>query len=180
MLARALMSNKVKPNDDFRSNAQQQSDAKAQQAVAKGSAVLTIERERSHLPESQIQVGSTSSSWRITRLMRTTFDVLLMLRVMFSSIPRTIKRGIGGLLNPILACLIHFAMAHPKLKARALTLLFRYPTLEVWLYRFAVTRGIVTGGITMRISSDPSKLTPSALIIYADLKSAIERHNKGD
>lgn len=174
------MSNKVKPNDDFRSNAQQQSDAKVQQAVAKGSAVLTIEHQRSHLDESQIQVGSTSISWSITRLMRTPLDVLLMLRVMFSSIPRIIKRGIGGLLNPILAWLIHFAMVHPKLKARALTLLFRYPTLEVWLHRFAVTRGLVTGSMTMQVSSDPSKLTPSALVIYADLKSAIERHNKGD
>lgn len=97
---------------------------------------------------------------------------------MSSSIPRTFKHGIGALLSPILARLIHFALVHPTLKARALTLVFRYPALEEWLYRFALARGLASGTMIVNTPSDSPKLTPSALMIYADLKAAIEQHNK--
>jgi len=99
---------------------------------------------------------------------------------MFSRIPQSIKRGIGGLLSPILAGLIHFALAHPTLKARALTLVFGYPALGQWLYKFAVARRMVTGSMYVQSSSYPSKLTSNARLIYADLKAAIKQHNKGD
>ena len=101
-----------------------------------------------------------------------------MRKAVIVSMPLTIKRRIRTLLSPILARLIHFALAHPALKAWALTCVYRYPALESWLYRFAVARGI-TGGTTMQIYSELSSLTPSALCIYAYLKAAIERHNKG-
>jgi hypothetical protein len=97
----------------------------------------------------------------------------------FSSIIQNAKRGIGVLLSLILAPLINFVLAHPAFKARILGVLFRYPVLKDRLYRFAVARGLVTGGMTVQIYS-PSKLTPSGLIIYGKLKTAIERHNKGD
>jgi hypothetical protein len=99
---------------------------------------------------------------------------------MFSSIPQIIKRSIGGLLSPILARLVHFALAHPTLKAWALTWVCRYPALESRLYRFASIRGLITSGATLQIYSDLSRLTPSALLIYADLKASIERYNKGN
>ena len=99
---------------------------------------------------------------------------------MSSSIPQTIRRRIGGLLSPILARLIQFTLAHPTLKTRALDCIFRYPVLEEWLYRFAVEGGLVTRCMTVRAYSDPSKLTPNARIIYNNLKSAIELHDKRD
>jgi hypothetical protein len=164
------MSNNIDPNDDFKLNAQLQAEAKAQQAIAEASTSLKV--------ESQIQVDHAGSSRRVTRLLSAAFDVLLRVWVMFSSIPWTLKRGIGGLLSLILGRLIHFALAHPTLKARALTLVLGYPALEEWLYRFAVARGLVTGATMIQIYPDPSRLTPSALLIYADLKAAIVRHNK--
>ena len=101
---------------------------------------------------------------------------------MFSSIPQTIKRSFGGLLSPILARLVHFALAHPTLKAWALALLCRCPTLEAWLCKFAIERGMIVGGTRVQLPYEPSTkfsmLTPGALKIYADLKAAIERHNE--
>ena len=96
------------------------------------------------------------------------------------SIFLSIKRAIKGLLGPILARLIQFVLAHPALKAWALTFVFRYPMLEEWLYRFAVSKGLLNAGITIQRFSDPSSLTPKALLIYADLKAAIERQNRRD
>jgi hypothetical protein len=93
-----------------------------------------------------------------------------------SSIPLTIKRGIAGLLSPILARLVRFALAHPKLKALALTWVYRYPALESWLYRFSVASGLITGSVIVQTYSELSSLTPSALCIYADLKASIERN----
>jgi hypothetical protein len=97
---------------------------------------------------------------------------------MLSDISRTIKRCIGGLFSLILARLVYFTLAHPVFKASALALVCRYPALELWLYRFSTKRGLITGGTTVQIYSDFSRLTPRALRIYADLKAAVERHDK--
>jgi hypothetical protein len=91
----------------------------------------------------------------------------------------TIKRSIAGLLSPTLACLVRFALAHPRLRALALNCVYRYPVLESWLYRFSVASGIITGGMIVQTYSELSRLTPNALSIYADLKAAIERHKNG-
>ena len=98
---------------------------------------------------------------------------------MSSSIPLTSKRCIAGLLSPILAVLVRFALAHPELKALALTCVYRYPALESWLCGFAVAKGI-TGSVMVQTYSELSSLTPNALCIYADLKNAVERHNRDD
>jgi hypothetical protein len=96
----------------------------------------------------------------------------------FSSISQTIRRGTGVLLSPILARLMHFALAHPALKAWALSLVCRSPALESRLFRFAASRGITAGGNVAQVSPDYTRLTPCALRIYNDLKAAIEEHNK--
>jgi hypothetical protein len=188
VLGKALMSNNVEPNDDFELNAQRQGDAKPKQAVAEASTAHMIERERTQRLESQIQIGSSAScSLCITRQFRTIFDVLLRARVMFSSILWTVKSGIEGLLTLFLARLIGFALARPTLKAWALAFLRRCPAFEAWLYKFAAARGIIFSSPIVRISSDVSyepstkfsRLTPRARSIYADLKAAIERQNKG-
>jgi len=136
---------------------------------------------------SEIEAVYSSRSWRITQPLRVAFDMLLRLRAMIYSIPRTVKHGIWGLLSPILARLIHFALAHPTLKAWALAWVRRYPALESWLRRFAVAKGTIAGDMTEQISSgvsdelsaELSTLTPSARCVHADLKAAIDRHNKG-
>jgi hypothetical protein len=96
-----------------------------------------------------------------------------------SSIPLTIKRSFAGLLSFTLANFVRFALAHPKLKALALTWVYRYPALESWLYRFSVARGLINGGVIVQTYSDLSMLTPSALTVYTDLKAAIEKHKTG-
>ena len=95
------------------------------------------------------------------------------------SIPSTIKCNIRVLLSSILARLVRFALAHPRLKASALAWVNRYPALESWLHRFSAAKGIIAGRVIVQEYSERSKLTPSALAIYDDLKSAIERHENG-
>ncbi|HWQ19997.1 MAG TPA: hypothetical protein VN455_09495 [Methanotrichaceae archaeon] len=94
-----------------------------------------------------------------------------------SSIPRTIRRGTGVILGQVLAHLMHFALAHPALKAWALAWVCSSPSLESRLFRFAASRGITAGGTLAQVSPDHIMLTPSALRIYNDLKAAIEEHN---
>ena len=96
-----------------------------------------------------------------------------------SSAPSTIKCSIRVLLSSILARLVRFALAHPRLKASALSWVNRSPALESWLYRFSAAKGIIAGGVLVQDYSESSKLTPSALAIYADLKKALERHENG-
>jgi hypothetical protein len=96
----------------------------------------------------------------------------------FSSISRTIRRGTGVLISPALVRLMHFALAHPALKARALASVCRSPALESWLFKFAASRGITAGGTIVQASPDHTRLTPSALRIYNDLKAAIEEHSR--
>lgn len=95
----------------------------------------------------------------------------------FSSIPRTIKHCIGGPLSLILATLAHFALSHLALKALAFAWICRYLELESWLYWFAMTSGLITNDTTLQTYSDPSRLKPSALRIYADLKAAAEQYD---
>lgn len=93
------------------------------------------------------------------------------------SIYSSIKRAIRDLLSLMLSFLIKFALAHPALKAWALTFVFRIPVLDDWLYRFAVSKGLVAANMPVMRSTDPIKLTPRAHLIYVDLKAAIEKRN---
>jgi len=175
------MSNKFESNDDFKSNAQHQAESKVQQAVAEASTALGAEREHTQRLESRNQVEYIGSCL-ITRPLRAAFDVLLRVRTIFSGILSTVKHGIGGLLSFFLGRLINFALCRPTLKAWALALLCRCPTLEAWLCKFAIERGMIVGGTRVQLPYEPSTkfsmLTPGALKIYADLKAAIERHNE--
>lgn len=140
---------------------------------------------RSHWCESLnrgFQAVNASRPRRITRPLRAAFDSMLRVRLMFSGFLQTIKRGITGLLHPALAFLICLALAHPTLKDWALNWVRRFPVLESRLYIFALASGIISSGVTMQISFEvpdkPSRLTPRARRIYADLNAAIKDHNK--
>ncbi|MBW2647027.1 MAG: hypothetical protein JRE23_12815, partial [Deltaproteobacteria bacterium] len=121
----------------------------------------------------ELQAMQASRCWRITRPLRDAFDILRLIWAKFSSIPRAIKRGLRGLLNPIFVRLIRFALAHPKLKTWALAWVRRYPAHEAWLHRLAAAKGIIAGDMMVQISLEVSYegLTPSARRIYADLKA---------
>jgi hypothetical protein len=99
---------------------------------------------------------------------------------MFSIVSGSIKRGIGAILDPILARMILFSLARPRIKACALMLVFRIPVLNRWLHTFAVSRGLTAKAMISQNPLYPAGLTPRARIIYDDLKAAIELRNKGD
>lgn len=99
---------------------------------------------------------------------------------MFSIVSGGIKRGIGAILGSILASMIQFTLAHPRIKACALMLVFRIPVLNRWLHTFAVSRGLTAKAMISQNPPYPAGLTPKARIIYDDLKAAIELHDKGD
>jgi len=94
------------------------------------------------------------------------------------NISSAVRRGTGAIISPILVCMMHFALAHPALKAWALSCVCRSPALESRLFRFAASRRITAGGVIVQPPPDHIMLTPSALRIYNDLKAAIEEHNK--
>ncbi len=134
----------------------------------------------------ELQSVKSSYCWRISRPLRDAFDLLLRVWIMFASIPKTVKGSIRGLLSSILAGLINFSLAHPKIKVQALALLRRSPALEARLRRFAAARGIIPGGKTVLICSEEKfersiehlNLTPSVRRVYADLMAAKERCRK--
>ena len=159
------------------------------------------ERRISDLEREHLEVYN-SRSWRITAPLRAAFDLLQRaqrkispdvgtapelrwsitnkITPTLSSVPQKTMRLIKGLASPLFVALIHFAMAHPELKAKALAVLSRYPDLMAKLYRFAAAKGIISGGSIAHISSrqtlEPLGLTASSQAIYADLKEAIELH----
>jgi len=159
------------------------------------------ERRISDLEREHLEVYN-SRSWRITAPLRAAFDLLQRaqrkispdvgtaselrwsitnkITTTLSSVPQKTMQLIKGLASPLFVALIHFAMAHPELKAKALAVLSRYPDLTAKLYRFAAAKGIISGGSIAHISSrqtlEPLGLTASSQAIYSDLKEAIELH----
>ena len=163
--------------------------------------ISDLERRLSDLEREHLAVYN-SRSWRITAPLRAAFDLLQRaqgkispdvgtasephwditnkITSTLSSIPQNTMRYIKGLASPFFVALIHFAMAHPELKAKALAILSRYPEVTAWLYRFAAAKGIISGGsiahISPRQTLEPLGLTASSQAIYSDLKEAIELH----
>jgi FkbM family methyltransferase len=135
----------------------------------------------------ELRAMQSSRCWRFTRPARNIFDIFLLTGKKLSSIPRIIKGGLLALLSPILTPLMRFAMDHPRLKAGVLACVHRFPRCDAWVHRFALEKGIISPGPTVYINpvvpDEPlgniSDLTPDARRIYADLKAAIERNNKG-
>jgi FkbM family methyltransferase len=133
------------------------------------------------------QAMQASFCWRITSPLRVAFDALLWMRAILARIPLTIISSIRIILSSILAGLIRFAIAHPMLKARALTLLHRSPAIEAWFRSFTVAKGLLPGGTTVPFYSEDNferskeslSLTPNARYVYFELKAAIERNKKG-
>lgn len=162
--------------DDFKSNLQNQAEARANEAEA-----------RAYALNRELKTTYASYCWRITFPLRAAFDASLWLKAILSDIPQTVKRCIVGLLNPVFDLMIRFIRGNPKLKAWTLDWVHRYPLLENGLYRFLIAGGIIPGGKQTQISSEApympstelSKITPRARCIYTDLKDAIEQHNTG-
>jgi hypothetical protein len=162
--------------DDFKSNLQNQAEARANEAEA-----------RAYALNRELKTTYASYSWRITFPVRAAFDATLRLKAMLSDIPQTVKSFIVYLLNPVFDLMIRFIRGNPKLKAWTLAWVHRYPLLENGMYRFLIAGGIIPGGKQMQISSESpympstklSKITPRARSIYTDLKDAIEQHNTG-
>jgi FkbM family methyltransferase len=183
--AEILNAFKYPPNffDNFKTSALQKTEDKAQQLVAS----LIAERERSDNLNRELQALKASYCWRITGPLRYLFDLLLRIRIMFTSLPQNILGNIRDMLRLILIHLIRFARAHPLLKAWAQALLRRCPRIEAQLCRFAGKKGIIGGGTLMQTystnlswkSTELSELTVSARRVHADLKAAIERQNRG-
>ena len=184
---------KYPPNvfDDFKSNLQNQAEARANEAEAEvydTEAEVHEAKAKAHYLDRELRGLQVSYCWRITRPLRGAFDMLIRIRLMFSGTSQTVKCGIEGQLGSIIARPIHFVRSRPVLKARALSWVSRYPDLEARLLRFVVARGIAVAGPTSQIycevhykpSTELSGLTPGAYIVYTDLKAAIERHYKVD
>jgi hypothetical protein len=132
----------------------------------------------------ELQSVYSSRCWRITAPLRAGFDLLLRLIEAFGGISCILRRKIGSIASPLLDRMVRFAIAHPSLKARALTLVHRYPRLDAWLYSFAQSRGLVDYSRSAQTSSgapvplELSDLTPDAHRIYLNLKASMEQNRR--
>ncbi len=132
----------------------------------------------------ELQSVYSSRCWRITAPLRAGFDLLLRIKRTFVGISHILRRKIGSIAGPLLDRMVRFAIAHPSLKARALTLVHMCPRLDAWLYSFAQSRGLVADSRSPQSSSeapvplDLSDLSPDARRIYLDLKASMERNRR--
>jgi len=132
----------------------------------------------------ELQSVYSSRCWRITAPLRAGFDLLLRLKGTIVGISHILRRKIGSIASPLLDRMVRFAIAHPSLKARALTLVHMCPRLDAWLYSFAQSRGLVADSGSPQTSSeapvplDLSDLSPDARRIYLDLKASMERNRR--
>jgi O-antigen chain-terminating methyltransferase len=132
----------------------------------------------------ELQSVYSSRCWRITAPLRAGFDLLLRLKGTFVGISRILRRKIGSFAGPLLDRMVRFTIAHPSLKARALTLVHMCPRLDAWLYRFAQSRGLVADSRSPQTSSEAPvplelwDLSPDARRIYIDLKASMERNRR--
>jgi len=83
--------------DGFKSNLQKQTEARANEAEDK----VQEAQARAYALNCELNATYASYCWRITFPLRAAFDAFLWLRAMLSNIPQTVKRCIGGLLNPV-------------------------------------------------------------------------------
>ena len=132
----------------------------------------------------ELQSVYSSRCWRITAPLRAGFDQMLRLKGTFVGISRIFKRKIGTIASPLLDRMVRFAIAHPSLKARALTLVHMCPRLDAWLYSVAQSRGLVADSRSPQTSSEApvplelSDLSPDARRIYLDLKASMGRNRR--
>ena len=132
----------------------------------------------------ELQGMRSSFSWRITSPLRDSFDLLLWKKNKIKRILIAVKNGFCSLLGIPIAYTIRFFLAHPLLKDKALFLVRSFPSLEKRLREFARSRGLITDFTLAPTYSEnswemPSDLTSNARQIYDEIKSAIERRNKG-
>jgi len=94
------------------------------------------------------------------------------------------------MLSKPLVFMIHFAIAHPSLKNKAVYFVKKSRRLDIWIHRSVISH-VLNGSSTAAqrntpaqiISSMPlphelSDLSPYARQIYIDLKTAIERNRR--
>jgi len=132
----------------------------------------------------ELQSVYSSRCWRITAPLRAGFDLLLRIKGTFVGISHILRRKIGSIAGPLLDRMVRFAIAHPSLKARALTLVHMCPRLDAWLYSFAQSRGLVADSGSPQTTSEAPvplelwDLSPDARRIYLDLKASMERNRR--
>ena len=132
----------------------------------------------------ELQSVYSSRCWRITAPLRAGFGLLLRINGTFVGISHILRRKIGSIAGPLLDRMVRFAIVHPSLKARALTLVHMCPRLDAWLYSFAQSRGLVADSGSPQTSSEApvplelSDLSPDARRIYLDLKASMERNRR--
>ena len=132
----------------------------------------------------ELQSVYSSRCWRITAPLRAGFDLLLRIKGIFVGFSHILRRKIGSIAGPLLDRMVRFAIIHPSLKARALTLVHMCPRLDAWLYSFAQSRGLIADSRSPQTSSeapvplDLSDLSPDARRIYLDLKASMERNRR--
>ncbi|HOT07308.1 MAG TPA: FkbM family methyltransferase [Methanotrichaceae archaeon] len=163
------------------------------QLTAAKSRIAELDSESRHLRivadnlDHELKSVHSSYCWRLTSPLRVAFDSMIWVWSSLSSLGRRFKLMIIGLLSKILYLLIQFVLARPILKNYSLSVLHKFPRIESKLYIFASKRMATDGPNSSRDYSkrnhtpiDSSEITVSTRRIHSELKSAIDRHRRGN
>ena len=151
---------------------------------------LTAEREKSERLENEIATVYSTLSWRITHPLRVAFCAISRVKARFLRILQSIRRKIAYILSKPLVFMIHFAIAHPSLKNKAVYFVKKSRRLDIWIHRFVISHVLDESSTaaprktpaqiisSMPLSPELSDLSPYARQIYIDLKRAIEKNRR--
>jgi O-antigen chain-terminating methyltransferase len=156
----------------------EQAEAKAEQAEAKAEqAKAKAEQAKAKAEQAKAAVAAIyrSKSWRLTIPLRWAAERLREILAKLKKLRILLKR----LVNRIPRRVLSFINRRPKLRRYALAIINRlgvYSFARALYARVAYGTGIM--GTQNFISTDIAHLTPRARQIYANLKAAIETHDK--
>jgi FkbM family methyltransferase len=126
-----------------------------------------------------------SRSWRMTLPLRKTAGLVRWSARLPARITRGTAKRAKAVIKRILVRMIAEVVRHPSLKAKAVSLVNRYPNLKNRLKALAVGSGIgqsVPSAVydpTLTIAGGPQNLSLRARQIYLDLLDAIEQNKAG-
>lgn len=148
-------------------------------------AIANAEQSEAALLQALSQLGAVyaSRSWRITKPLRTINQLLAGLCPIFGRLQTAVKLKIKQTIKPFIALGIRCVNNQPALRNRLKLVIARFPKLHQRLQHIAkITSSLNNTNFLPQMPKNiPAKfqnMTPHAQKIYADLKTAIQQHQK--
>lgn len=139
-------------------------------------ALNASEAERQRL-QGTLEGVYASKSWRMTLPLRKAAGLARWSAGLPAGITRSAKKHAKATAKRVLVRMMAELVRHPSLKAKAASLINRYPDLKARLKNLVIAS---RGSLTVIVAEGPQDLSTQAQKIYADLLSAIEKNKTGN